>query len=419
MEITLFETCINLIQSIMIALFLRSLITKPKGKHLVFYTTGYAIIEFMYIQWMNSIIGFDGGMFEFFDTLFCFIYFSISSHQSIFEKVTLSILPTSVITLVGVPMQFSLYLIFGSNWMEVMMNYRFLYIIFGNLCIFILFWMISKIHKQFYTYFNDKIYILLSTSILISAIFLTLFQDLVHNSINKLTLLLCLLSFILLIINIIIIFMTIIHNQLTLEKAKAQYTLDKETSFLNSQIQEKERYLNELKHNVNLFLSLLKSDASKSELQKKAPLLESVNQIDTIPPVIQSIAFATALPHAKKLAKENNITIKTAYFCSSDFDVSEPDLYLLFSTLFETIILHTIPDSTISVDVKELNPSCKITVIFQRKKNEKTQVELPESMMRIIKANHGDYILSNRDELWNYSIFLPLKRKERRKDEQG
>ena len=419
MEITLFETSINLIQSIMIALFLRSLITKPKGKHLAFYTTGYAIIEFMYIQWMNSIIGFDGGMFEFFDTLFCFIYFSISSHQSIFEKVTLSILPTSVITLVGVPMQFSLYLIFGSNWMEVMMNYRFLYIIFGNLCIFILFWMISKIHKQFYTYFNDKIYILLSTSILISAIFLTLFQDLVHNSINKLTLLLCLLSFILLIINIIIIFMTIIHNQLTLEKAKAQYTLDKETSFLNSQIQEKERYLNELKHNVNLFLNLLKSGTNKEELQKKAPLLESVNQIDTIPPAIQSIAFATALPHAKKQAKEKNITIKLTYFCTSDFDVPEPDLYLLFSTLFETIIQHTIPDSTISVDVKELNPSCKITVIFQCKKGEEKQVNLPESMMRIIKANHGDYMLSNRGELWNYSIFLPLKRKERRKDEQG
>ena len=213
--------------------------------------------------------------------------------------------------------------------------------------------------------------------------------------------------------------MYIIRTQISIEKATAQYTLDKETSFLNSQIREKERYLNELKHNVNLFLSLLKSDASKSELQKKAPLLESVNQIDTIPPVIQSIAFATALPHAKKLAKENNITIKTAYFCSSDFDVSEPDLYLLFSTLFETIIQHTIPDSTISVDVKELNPSCKITVIFQRKKNEKTQVELPESMMRIIKANHGDYMLSNRGELWNSTMLLPLKRKERRKDEQG
>ena len=168
MEITLFETCINIIQSIMIALFLRSLITKPKGKHLAFYTTGYAILEFMYIQWMNTIHGLSGGMFEFLDILFCFIYFSISSHQSIFEKVTLSILPTSVITLVGVPMQFSLYLIFGSNWMEVMMNYRFLYIIFGNLCIFILFWMISKIHKQFYTYFNDKIYIVNFQSFLYS-----------------------------------------------------------------------------------------------------------------------------------------------------------------------------------------------------------------------------------------------------------
>ena len=75
MEITLFETCINFIQSIMIALFLRSLITKPKGKNLAFYTTGYAIIEFIFIQWMNTNHGLSGGMFEFLDILFCFIYF--------------------------------------------------------------------------------------------------------------------------------------------------------------------------------------------------------------------------------------------------------------------------------------------------------------------------------------------------------
>ena len=203
------------------------------------------------------------------------------------------------------------------------------------------------------------------------------------------------------------------------EKEKTQYVLDKESSYLNSEIQEKERFLNELKHNVNLFLSLLRSGADNSELQNKSSLLDSVNDIETISPLIQSTALATALFHARKQAKENNITIKTTYFFESDFDVSDPDLYLLFSTLFETIIQHTIPDSTISVDVKELNPSCKITVIFQRIKNEKTQVDLPESMMRIIKANHGDYMLSNRGELWNSTMLLPLKRKERRKDEQG
>lgn len=113
MEVTLFETCINLIQSIMIALFLRSLITKPKGKNLALYTTGYAIIEFIYIQWMNSVHGLSGGMFEFLDIFFCFIYFSISSDKSLFEKITLSLLPTFVITLVGVPMQFCLFYIFG------------------------------------------------------------------------------------------------------------------------------------------------------------------------------------------------------------------------------------------------------------------------------------------------------------------
>ena len=419
MEITLFETCINIIQSIMIALFLRSLITKPKGKHLALYTTGYAIIEFIYIQWMNSIHGLSGGMFELFDILFCFIYFSISSYQSFFEKVTLSILPTFVIALVGIPMQFLLFSMFGNNWAEVMMNHRMLFVFFGNYAIYLFFAVLSKFYKQHNAYFNDTTYILLSTSLFISTFLITLFEQLLNNTINRYTLSLLLISNIVLIIEICIIFKQIIHNQIKVEKEKAQYILVRETGFLNSQIREKERHLNELKHNVNLYLSLLKSDDTKSELQEAVSLLDSVNQIDTIPPDIQSIAFATALYHARIQAKENNITIKLTYFCTSDFDVSEPDLYLLFSTLFETIIQHTIPDSTISVDVKELNPSFKITVIFQCKKDEETQVELPESMMRIIKANHGDYMLSNRGELWNSTMLLPLKRKERRKNEQG
>lgn len=419
MEVTLFETCINLIQSIMIALFLRSLITKPKGKNLALYTTGYAIIEFIYIQWMNSVHGLSGGMFEFLDIFFCFIYFSISSDKSLFEKITLSLLPTFVITLVGVPMQFCLFYIFGNNWTDVMMNHRMLLVFFSNFIIYLLFIMISKFYKLYKAYFNETIYILLSISLFICTFLLSLFEQLLHNTFNRYTLFLLLIICIILIIDICFIFIAIIRRQIRAEKEKTQYVLDKESSYLNSEIREKERFLNELKHNVNLFLSLLRSGSDNSELQNKSSLLDSVNDIDTISPFIQSTALATALFHARKQAKENNITIKTTYFFESDFDVSEPDLYLLLSALFETIIQHTIPDSTISVDVKELNPSCKITVIFQCKKDEEKQVNLPESMMRIIKANHGDYMLSNRGELWNYSIFLPMKRKERRKDEQG
>ena len=419
MEITLFETCINLIQSIMIALFLRSLITKPKGKNLAFYTTGYAIIEFIFIQWMNTNHGLSGGMFEFLDILFCFIYFSITSDKSLFEKITLSSLPTFVITLVGVPMQFYLFYIFGNNWTEVMMNHRMLLVFFSNFIIYLLFIMISKFYKLYNAYFNNTIDFLLFTSLFISTFLLSLFEQLLHNTFNRYTLFLLLITCILLIIDICFIFIAIIRRQIRAEKEKTQYVLDKESSYLNSEIREKERFLNELKHNVNLFLSLLRSGSDNSELQNKSSLLDSVNDIDTISPLIQSTALATALFHARKQAKENNITIKTTYFFESDFDVSEPDLYLLLSALFETIIQHTIPDSTISVDVKELNPSCKITVIFQCKKDEEKQVNLLESMMRIIKANHGDYMLSNRGELWNYSIFLPMKRKERRKDEQG
>ena len=413
MEVTLFETCINLIQSIMIALFLRSLITKPKGKNLALYTTGYAIIEFIYIQWMNSVHGLSGGMFEFLDIFFCFIYFSISSDKSLFEKITLSLLPTFVITLVGVPMQFCLFYIFGNNWTEVMMNHRMLLVLFSNFIICLLFIVISKFYKLYNGYLNNTIDFLLFTSLFISTFLLTIFGELLRNTINRSTLFLLLISTIVLIIEICFIFTLIIHNQINIEREKTQYVLDKESSYLNSEIREKERFLNELKHNVNLFLSLLRSGADNSELQNNSSLLDSVNDIETISPLIQSTALATALFHARKQAKESNITIKTTYFCSSNFNVSEPDLYLLFSTLFETIIQHTIPDSTISVGVKELNPRCKITVIFLRKENENTQLDLPQSMMHIIKANHGEYMLSNHGELWNSTIFLPLKKKRK------
>ena len=90
-----------------------------------------------------------------------------------------------------------------------------------------------------------------------------------------------------------------------------------------------------------------------------------------------------------------------------------------YELLQEAHLQDSFDTATRSVDVKELYPSCKITVIFQCKKGEEKQVNLPESMMRIIKANHGDYMLSNRGELWNSTMLLPLKRKERRKDEQG
>lgn len=420
MEVTLFETCINLIQSIMIALFLCSLITKPKGKHLALYTTGYAIMEFMYIQWMNTTHGLSGGLYELLDILFCFIYFSISSHQSIFKKATLAILPTFVITLVGVPMQFCLFSIFGNNWTEVMMNNRMLLVFFSNFTICLLFAVISKLYKLYNTYFNNNIDFLLFTSLSISTFLLTIFGELLHNTINRSTLFLLLVSTIVLIIEICFIFKQIIHNQINIERKKAQYIITRESSYLNSEIREKERFLNELKHNVNLFLSLLRSGADNSELHKNAQLLNSVNDIETISPLIQSTALATALYHAKQQAKENNITIKTTYFCTADFDVSEPDLYLLFSNLLNITVQHAIPDSEISVEVKEIKllQKCKITVIIQCKENKESQLNLPESILHIIKSNHGDYLLSNHGNLWNSTIFLPLKREERREYEQ-
>lgn len=400
-----FDIVMNICTSIIVPLFLYSLVHNKRERIIYLACSFYAIFEFLYIENLSVLFGLSKGLYEFFNVVLCFLFFLIASKQSFLENLFLSCVPSLILMTTDLIMQYILTIQSGNaNLMEEIIENRFVIFIIANLSNILLFILFSLSYRKFYSYIHKTMYILLSIVIFLCALLINRFEELLHRSPVEMTTLSIIPSFILLCIILIFVFARIIYAQAHAETERAKLALQEETSYLNIAIREKERYFEELKHNVQLFLQLLKTNADRQEIEKKAQQLENLSNAETAIPLFQSTAFSAALYNLRRTA--TTLDIKTTYLCSRQFAIAEPDLYLILSTIFEKTADHTTEHATISITVQELENNCRMTIESVSKTAE---TDLPETISALLKKYDALYSVTNHDSKSTITILIPLK----------
>lgn len=248
-------------------------------------------------------------------------------------------------------------------------------------------------------------YILLSIVVILCAFIMNRCEEMLYGLSGEMTSISIIPPFVLLCIMLTFVFSRVIYYQVHAETEKTRLALERETSYLNSAIKEKERHFEELKHNIQLFLQLLQTNANSEEIAVKAQQSEKLTDKETTITVFQSTAFSAAVYNLKRNA--NALDIKTTYLCSRPFAITEPDMYLILSTLFEKVANQADHQNTIHITAEELEDNYRMTITYH---SGNPKIYLPETISFILKKYGALYNISNYRECINITLIIPLEK---------
>ena len=401
-----FDIAMNICTSIIVSLFLYSLVHNKRERIIYPACSFYAIIEFLYIENLSFLFGLSKGMYEFFNIILCFLFFLVASKQSILENLFLSCMPSLILMTTDLIMQFILTIQSSqTTLMEAILQNRFVIFTLTNCANILLFTLFSLLYRKIFHYIENPMYILLSVIILLCAFIMNRCEQMLQGVSDVSISLSIIPAFILLCIVLVFVFSHIIYQQAHAETVKTRLALAEETRYLNTAIREKERYFEELKHNVQLFLQLLRTNADKQEIEKKAQQLENLSDAETTIPLFQSTAFSAALYNLRRTA--TTLDIKTTYLCSKPFAIAEPDMYLILSALFERIAKQAEEHTTILITAEGLETNCRMTIDYQ---SETLELEIPETIRLTLKKYGALYTVTKDKDISTIMLLIPLEK---------
>ena len=158
-----FDIVMNICTSIIVPLFLYSLVHNKRERIIYLACSFYAIIEFLYIENLSILFGLSKGMYEFFNIVLCFLFFLVAAKQSFLENLFLSCIPSIILMATDLIMQFTLTIQSSqTTLMEAILQNRFVIFTFTNLSNILLFVLFTLAYRKVYPYIQKRMYILLT-----------------------------------------------------------------------------------------------------------------------------------------------------------------------------------------------------------------------------------------------------------------
>ena len=365
-EMNIIDTSVNLLESVMIGVFL-FLLFPNKIFILVFLSVCFIIIEFIYIQLANYFLGLTDGLFSSIDILICFVFLLLSKQYSISISLLLALVPTLLISISNISFQVILVFIFGiEKWRYIFINYitffSFLFLVLHG----IIFIEVFKILKNRENMYSRRTYLTLSLVLIALILLLRSIELFIHNTYELQNMYLILLFSIFFCIIIFVLFMFALIDTKERMKENHEIIIKQEFDYFNSIIKEKERYLNELKHNVNLYLNLLSSTNDNTVLKKEKKTLEDILNRNASVIIDKNPAIAIAVNSIKK--KRPSRKIKMVYLLSRKINITQIDLFTILSLIFDQMIACSDDNSLIEISVEEIRQKCRIFITIQKHK---------------------------------------------------
>lgn len=396
----IFDSSINLLESAMIGVFFFRLFPKKNSK-IAFFTVCFILIEFIYIQLANYCFGITDGLFSSIDILISFTFLGLSRQFPVSIAFLLALMPTLLISISNIFFQVILVFVFGiDKWMYVLFNHITYFSLLFLVIHGVSFFAFARLFEKHGNHFSGRTYFT-SSLVLIGLIFLLRSIELyIHNASEIQNVYLILFSGIFFCILIFNLFVFVMIDMIARMKKEQENIIKRDFDYYHLVIKEKERYLNELKHNVNLYLNLLSSGNDNSVLKKEEKMLRNILSQNSKVIIEKNPAIAIAINAATKGYPSQQI--KLVYLLSKTINIPQIDLYTIISMVLEQAIACAYDNSSIEISVEEVHQKCRIMITLQE---QKVKLTINKSIRKQIEKSGGESFVVLPDRI---IIVLPI-----------
>ena len=405
------ETCINIAESIAIAMLLLQLSGKKSTSAYV-KTAILAIVDFVYIQYINVYYGLSEGLYVFFEILIHFVY-AISMHVKPAKAFTIATIPDLLLALTNGLLFSMIAFMFGFYKISLVLSqFRIIILLVMFIIHIVTFYVISIQFKKLDDIENDKFYLELFLICIAGIVFLQSYILMIFSGVTSNLLLLGFLSGMLLCLFIVIVSYQPMLQKIEYEKEKNKVLQKSKNEWMDYTIKEKERYLNELSHNVLLFLQLLQTGAKKEKIEQDAKKLTAQIEMIDVSATMNNPALSAAIKVTTDEAEKKGVHLKITYTLQRTIDVDEVDLYLIFTQLFMKAVSSCSKNTEMAIEIKEVMGNCKISITYHGD----SKCEIGDEVNRLIKKHNGDVLIKNKERRTVIRMILPLIRYENERD---
>ena len=403
----MFETCINIAESIAIAMLLLQLSGKKTTSAYV-KTAILAIIDFVYIPYINVYYGLSEGLYVFFEILIHFVY-AISMHVKPAKAFTIATIPDLLLALINCLFYILISFVFGFyNISLVLSQFRIIILLIMFFIHVIVFYEFSIQFKKLDHIENNKFYLMLSLICIAGIVFLQSYVLMIFSGVTGNLLLLGFLSGMFLCLFIVIVSYQTMLEKIEYEKEKNKLMQNSKNEWMNYTIKEKERYLNELSHNVLLFLQLLQTGAKKEKVEQSAKKLTAQIEMIDVSATINNPALSATIKVITDEAEKKGVHLKITYVLQKVIDVEEVDLYLIFTQLLMKALSSCLSNTEMAIEIKEVMGNCRISVTYHGD----NKCEIGDELIKLIKKNNGDVLVKMMERRTVIRVVLPVRNNE-------
>lgn len=401
------ETCVNIAESIAIAMLLLQLSGKKTTSAYV-KTAILAIIDFVYIQYINVYYGLSEGLYVFFEILIHFVY-AISMHVKPAKAIAIATIPDLLLALINCLFYIMISFLFGFyNISLVLSQFRIIILLIMFFIHVIVFYEFSIQFNKMDHIENNKFYLMLSLICIAGIVFLQSYVLMIFGGVTGNLLFLSFLSGMFLCLFIVIVSYQAMMEKIEYEKEKNKLLQNSKNEWMDHTIKEKERYLNELSHNVLLFLQLLQTGAKKEKVEQSAKKLTAQIEMIDVSATINNPALSAAIKVITDEAEKKGVHLKITYVLQKVIDVEEVDLYLIFTQLLMKALSSCLSNTEMAIEIKEVMGNCRISVTYHGD----NKCEIGDELIKLIKKNNGDVLVKMMERRTVIRVVLPVRNNE-------
>lgn len=401
------ETCINFVESLAVAILLLQLSGKKTTVAYV-QTAILVVVDFIYIQYINVYYGLSEGLYVFFEIMIHFVY-AISMHVKPAKAIAIAIIPDLLLALINCLFYVLISLLFGFyNISLVLSQFRIIILLIMFFIHVIVFYTFSIQFKKLDHIENNKFYLMLSLICIAGIVFLQSYVLMIFSGVTGNLLFLSFLSGMFLCLFIVIVSYQAMMEKIEYEKEKNKLLQNSKNEWMDHTIKEKERYLNELSHNVLLFLQLLQTGAKKEKVEQSAKKLTAQIEMIDVSATINNPALSAAIKVITDEAEKKGVHLKITYVLQKVIDVEEVDQYLIFTQLFMKAVSSCLSNTEMEIEIKEVMGNCRISVTYYGD----NKCEIGDELIKLIKKNNGDVLVKMKERRMVIRVVLPVSNNE-------
>lgn len=364
----MFETLINIIESLIIMWFTFFLLSKKTSRiNGVIWTILFSIIYCFYMSFIN-LFSVSESFLTFLNYALVFVFACIVSDDSLSYKLFVSTLALNIIGIENTVQNMTLsYLLFGKvDYYLLMGSLRIPNVIVSQIAHIVLFYFAYKAVLKMKSYVSDKdFYIVTLLSMLCNYLSISFESVAIRSEHYEFLMILGIYETVAFVIIMIFLFKSIYSHSQNESNQQLKLEIYKNQINTNNKMLSTQKELYQLRHDMKHFIQALKDNDFKDSQEKVGQVIEKYDKSiaeSPLPIQTSSPAINYVLNIKREEASIKGISFVSKINIPHAVKIDDSDLYLLLANILDNAIVHIGMEKKILVEMNDVNDMFMIRV---------------------------------------------------------